>query len=583
MDKLSRALAVALIAAMLLAPILAVSSFATQNNNSRSVTAYAASTPVSDFQLPTQWPWGNTTGEFPWLNYLAQLPHQTGITLTVITRHESTILQKAAEKFLNSPVAKELGIKNIQWVQAGPEQWLTYIKMGIQRGHPIDVAWGGGPTLFNIIDQAGYLQPLNPQENPAYYAVLYEMTKIPKEVAGVPTFKVGSDGYVHWIGAALSSFGITVNHKVLDQLNLPTPETWTDLTKPIYGKLLPERPLIGIADPTMSTSNTRMYEIILQAYGWDQGWRILTLMAANSKIYGGSGLVRDAVIRGDIAAGITIDFYGYTAMHQNPACEYIIPKGATIINADPIAIIKGTKHPVAAAAFVAWVLSEYGGQQVWLDPDINRLPINPLVFNTTVGKERPDLYKAFETAIHSKGINFNETLAMDTERAMQFYFKATLVNAHDDLQSTWAHIVKAYLDGKITEEQFKKLENDLTAPIQFKDPLTGKTVTFTEQYAIKIDKQLNNQRVYQALMSEWEHAARTKYLNVYNELQQMLQGGGQQNTATASSSSTASSASSSSSSTASATAPAKTNTAKIAVVVIGAIIVIGAAYFVMRK
>jgi spermidine/putrescine-binding protein len=325
-----------------------------------------------------------------------------------------------------------------------------------------------------------------------------------------------------------------------------------------------------------------MYEIILQAYGWDQGWRILTLMAANSKIYGGSGLVRDAVIRGDIAAGITIDFYGYTAMHQNPACEYIIPKGATIINADPIAIIKGTKHPVAAAAFVAWVLSEYGGQQVWLDPDINRLPINPLVFNTTAGKERPDLYKAFQTAIHSKGINFNETLAMETERAMQFYFKATLVNAHDDLQSTWAHMVKAYLDGKITKEQFQKLEDDLTAPIQFKDPLTGKTVTFTEQYAIKIDPQLNNQKIYQALMSEWEHAARTKYLNVYNELQQMLQGqssGGQQTSTSGTASGAAPAAASQTTQTAKTTA----STAKIAVVVIGAIVVIGAAYFVMKK
>ncbi len=567
-----------LVGLLIAIPVLAAvpQSSGVPGSHNPLVTAMASSTSTIP-GIPSSWPWGNQTGEFPWLNYLASLPHKQGITLVVITRHESTILQKTTEEFLKSEVAKKLGITNIQFVQAGPDQWLTYIKMGIQRGHPIDVAWGGGPTLFNIVDEAGYLQPLNPQENPAYYAVLYEMTKIPKSVAGQPTYKVGPDGYVHWVGAALSSFGFTVNHDVLKKYNLPMPETWSDLAKPVYGKYLPKTPLVGIADPTMSTSNTRMYEIILQAYGWDQGWKILTLMAANSKIYGGSGLVRDAVIRGDIAVGITIDFYGYTAMHQNPACEYIIPKGATIINADPIAIIKGTKHPVAAAAFVAWVLSEYGGQQIWLDPDINRLPINPLVFNTTAGHNRPDLYQAFEKAINSKGINFNDTLALETERAMQFYFKATLVNAHDDLQSTWAAILNAYYSGKINDKQLKELENMLTAPIQFKDPLTGKNTTFTLQYAIKINKKLTDQRIYQALMQEWESAARHRYISTYNALQNMLAGGqGTQGAGAAGGNATSAQAGGTS------TAKHK-NTNAIIAGIIGIIIIIGAAYFVLKK
>ncbi len=470
------------------------------------------------------WPWGTASEPYPWLEYLKSLPHDTNITLIIITRHEATITEKVRTEFLNSPVAKQLGIDNIRFVSAGPELWESYIQRSIESGTPIDVAWGGGPTLFNYIDEKGFLQSINPEINTAYYAVLYEMSKIPTEIAGVSTIKYGPDGSVHWIGAAISSFGFTINHQIINDLNLPVPQTWTDLTKPEYAKLLPDTPLIGIADPTMSTSNTRMYEIILQAYGWDQGWRILTLMAANSKIFDSSSGVRDAVIRNEIAAGITIDFYGYTAMHQNPNCEYILPQGATIINADPIAIINGTKHPVQAAAFVAWVLSQYGGQQIWLDPDINRLPINPEVFNTSAGQERTDLEQAYELATTSPGIDFNDTLALLTERAMQFYFKATLVNAHDDLQAVWAHIAKAYLDGKINDAEFEYLVQKLTDPITFTDPVTGEEVTFTQEYAIQINDKLSDPQIYQSLMTQWEENARERYLNAYNLLDQILSG-----------------------------------------------------------
>ncbi|MCE4600513.1 MAG: ABC transporter substrate-binding protein [Desulfurococcales archaeon] len=549
-------------------------------------------------QSNSNWPWGSSSEPYPWLSYLKSLPHEDGVTLIVITRHEQTIQEKTREVFLKSPVAKELGIKNIIFVPAGPELWETYIKRSIEKGHPIDVAWGGGPTLFNYIDSKGYLEPLDVNAHPEYQAILYEMTKIPQEIAGVPTYLEGSDGLIHWVGAAISSFGITVNHAVLNQYNLPVPEKWDDLTKPEFAKELPSTPLVGVADPTMSTSNTRMYEIILQGYGWDEGWRILTLMAANSKIFDSSSGVRDAVILGDIAAGITIDFYGYTAMHQNPDCEYVLPKGLTIVNADPIAIIKGTKHPVQAAAFVAWVLSEYGGQQVWLDPDINRLPINPKVFDTELGQERQDLHQAYNIATSSPGIEFNETIAGLTERPMQFYFKATLVNAHDDLQSVWAEIAKAYLDGKITKDQFNQLVDALTKPFKFKDPLTGQETTFTLDYAIKISKKIGEQSIYQALMSEWEDGARQRYQEAYQLLQQFLSQPPPTTQTTTTAATTTSAQTTPGQTTAATTthatttAPAATTTTgqgkalssgKIAAIVVGLLIIVVAAYLVVKK
>jgi len=476
-------------------------------------------TPVAQVSS-AEWPWGSASEPFPWLNYLKSLPHQEGITLYILTRHEETILAATRVAFLNSPVAKALGVSDVVLIPIHGAQWPKYIN-----NSEIDVAWGGGPTLFNWLDQLGLLQPLDNKTHPEFNAVLYEMSKIPPTYAGAQSYLVGSDGYVHWIGASLSSFGFTINKNVLSQYNVPAPTYWSDLGSPVYAKYLPAKPLIGTADPTQSTSNTRMFEIILQAYGWEKGWEVLTTLAANSNIYEGSSNVRDAVIRGDIAAGTTIDFYGYTAMQQNPNCQYITPPNQSIVNYDPIAIVKNAPHMVQAAAFVAWVLSEWGGQQVWLNPDINRLPANPNVFNTPQGAQRPDLKQAYIAAAQAGFIQFNETLSSMWVNSVIYYFKATLVNAHAQLQSTWAAVSQAYLNGKITKDQFNKLVADLSSFFPFVDPLTDKYVTFTLDYALTINGPLtNSSKVYQALMSAWTSGATAKYQWVYQELQAILSG-----------------------------------------------------------
>jgi ABC-type Fe3+ transport system substrate-binding protein len=472
-----------------------------------------------------QYPWSPPASEpFPWLDYLAGLTQDRNVELLILTRHEASIQTLTRTIFLNSTVAQKLGITRLRFIYAPAELWPKYIEDAKARGTPIDVAWGGGPTLFNTLDEKGYLMPINPSHRSEHYAIIYELSKIPEKIAGADTYKRDSEGNIRWIGASVSSFGFTVNHDILSRYNLPKPTTWDDLVSPAFARYLPELPLIGIADPTLSTSNLRIFEIILQAKGWERGWRALTLIAANSRVYPGSGDARDAVIRGDTAVSTTIDFYGYMAMAVNPKCEYVAPSGETIINADPIAILKDTRYPVHAAAFVAWVLSEHGGQVIWLGKDINRIPINPRTFETPAGRERPDLKAAFENLAIVKGIEFNETLSAMWVNAVMYYFKATLVNAHDDLQSVWAAIAKAYLDGRITKEQFEYLVNELAKPLRFKDPVTGSEVTFTLEYAIFISPHLTRAEVYQALMSIWTEKAREKYMQVYQLLQDILRG-----------------------------------------------------------
>lgn len=471
-----------------------------------------------------EWPWGSQSEPYPWLNYLKSLTTERGVVLRVITRHEQSILSLTKQMFLNSPVAQELGISDIQFLYVAPESWPDYITRAKSLGTPIDVAWGGGPTLFNNIYAMGFIQEVNGTIHPAHYAILYELSKIPDRIAGAETYRVDENGNIVWIGASVSSFGFTINKDVLNRFGVPTPAKWADLASPEYARYLPDIHIVGTADPTLSTSNTRIFEIILQGKGWEEGWRILTLLAANSIIYSGSGDVRDAVIRGEIGIGTTIDFYGYMAMNTNPACEYIIPANESIVNSDPIALLKDSRYPVHAAAFIAWVLSEYGGQQVWLDQEINRLPINPEIFNTPAGQQRPDLYQALQNIQQAGGIFFNETLSANWVDAVVNYFKATLVNAHEDLTPAWAQIAKAYLERRISKDWYDYLVWYISKPLQFTDPLTNETVTFTLEYAIRINPYMDQAAIQGTLRRTWEDLARQRYREALNLLQQALNG-----------------------------------------------------------
>ena len=450
---------------------------------------------------------------------------KTTYVVHVLTRHPADIQEKAREAFLRSELAKKYCVKDVVFVSIPAGFWEIQIKH-----KKADVGWGGGPTLFDTLYLDGLLAPLKTKVG------LEAAAQVPDVFAGMPMKRV-KDGKIYWVAAAIASFGFTVNTDVAKRLGFDVNKLkhWSDLASDDLGLLLLKTgtPQLAIANPLMSTSNTRMYEIILQAYGWENGWRNLTLMAANALIEQGSAAVRDDVINGRVLVGITIDFYGYTAEKVNPACRYILPQGETIVNGDPIAVTVGTKNQAAAEAFLAWVLTD--GQAIWLDPSINRLPANPHVFEMPVDKlakidgvspqvmaQQVKLLKAkYEQAMKAKTMNFNDSLALETETPMQLYFVATLVDNHNLLVRAWTSLLKAYyIDHKISKEKFLELKKKLTDLVTYKDPVTGKMVKFTEKDAIRVNRILQeafkkgNAQLQEEYMNAWRAAARAKYQEV---------------------------------------------------------------------
>ena len=142
----------------------------------------------------------------------------------------------------------------------------------------------------------------------------------------------------------------------------PEVHTWADLADPRLANW------ISSPDPRASGSALMIYEIILQAYGWDKGWATLMAMSGNTRGFLSSAAAEAVEVGlGDAAYGIAIDQYGnaQVAYYGKDNVSFVVPEGQTVINPDSIAILKNPPHPEMAQRFLEFVLSR-AGQSLWM-------------------------------------------------------------------------------------------------------------------------------------------------------------------------------------------------------------------------
>lgn len=218
-------------------------------------------------------------------------------------------------------------------------------------GIGIDLFFGGGIDPFYELAKRGLLQEYRPPAD--------ILDNVPKDIGGVPVY----DPQFRWFGVALSSFGIVYNKRVLALNNLPQVTTWRELavrTPPGW---------VGSGDPRNSGSVHMMYEMILQRYGWDEGWGIITSLAAKMR-----GFERTAsasakeVTLGNVAYAPAIDFYGLTqiAYAGKDNVGFVLPSDCLTINPDCVAILRGAPHREIAERFVNYAISEPGQKLLML-------------------------------------------------------------------------------------------------------------------------------------------------------------------------------------------------------------------------
>lgn len=429
-------------------------------------------------------------------------------TITVLTRHDVAIHGAYEPAFLASDFAVENNIVDILWKTQDGGFWDDVIAAG-----GVDILWGGGPTLFDQMQRDGNLEALN------WTSVMEIVDRVPDEIAGADMKRLDGAGDVIWVAAAISSFGFTVNHAFLDDYTLPTPTNWTDLAQPIWGSLLPTA-TIAMGNAPKTTSNTRIYEIITQGMGWDTGWVTMARMAGSARLYQGSVQTQSAAENQEVGISMSIDFYGYNTQLNNPDCEYILPEGETIVNGDPIAIVKDTPKMDLAEGFLDFVLSPEG-QAVWLTPGISRMPILGSAFQTPYGLTFPDMYAIYNETLLNQGIDFNDTLSLSINTAFTAYFEAVFNDAHDNLVICWKALVDAYYNTDITIGQLD------TWAIMMGTPVTIDYEATPHKFTVDFAQEINTDMIYDSgiyydMQTAWTAAANAQYLATLADLNAFL-------------------------------------------------------------
>ena len=241
----------------------------------------------------------------------------------------------------------------------------------------IDLFFGGGIDPYVELEKSGLLERFDPPAG--------MLDGIPPDLAGLPIYDPGH----RWFGAALSSFGILRNDEVIRAMKLPTPRTWRDLADPRL------RGWVGSGDPRNSGATHMVFESILQAYGWDEGWKVILGIGRNIRQFDRSNsAAAKGCALGNTAYAVVVDFYGLIQVAEvgGDCMSLVIPDGESVLTADAIGILKGAPNRETARAFVEFVLSEEG-QSLWMAPRGH--PAGPRKFSIERMSVRPALYARF--------------------------------------------------------------------------------------------------------------------------------------------------------------------------------------------
>jgi ABC-type Fe3+ transport system substrate-binding protein len=266
--------------------------------------------------------------------------------------------------------------------------------------YQVDIIWGGGDDLFDRrLRVGGHLEGVRlPDE-------IMRRAFEQKEINGLPLYDLQSDP-PQWFGTALSSFGIVYNHDVLRYLRTAAPQTWADLREPSLAGW------IVLADPMRSgVARTSFMVIVERAMqdavdagrsadeGWARGMGLIRQIAANARLFTDNGTAVPGIVsNGEVAAGMAIDFQARSQVDavqlgETSRLGYVEPAGATAINPDPVALVKGAEHRQTAVQFIEFLLSEQG-QRLWNTragasggprrTSLRRLPIMKSVYDNPV-------------------------------------------------------------------------------------------------------------------------------------------------------------------------------------------------------
>lgn len=404
--------------------------------------------------------------------------------LVILSPHQERIEQEF-EKAFGDLYQKQTGRRpKLSWLDlgGGTSTQLDFIRDQFKSkpdGIGIDVFFGGGTPSYLTLNQEGLLESFK----------VPNLDEIAPDILGTPLY----DSEHHYYGAALSGFGMVYNKEMLKGLGVPEPKTWEAMADPrLFG-------LVAAVNPVRSGSAMTAYEVVLQAYGWEKGMRILTLMGANARtVYQAASDVPEQVGAKQAAMGCAIDFYATSEIEKSGPDKvgFVLPANLTALVADPIGILKGAPHMETARMFVSFVMSKEG-QRLWFLPAgseggprqwaLYRMPVIPSLYDQYQGKALID-YDPFK---FSKSFRVNDDLASRRRNVFGDLFLSIIDRPHNDLAKAWGAIIKVKDNQALVDELVKP-------PV-------------TEAELMDLAGKWSDEALRSRIMTEWSNGAIRRY------------------------------------------------------------------------
>ena len=167
--------------------------------------------------------------------------------------------------------------------------------------------------------------------------------------ADVAAYPAGThDPQKHWFATKLITTGIAYNTKAPFK-----PTSWADLTKPeAKGQ---------VAMPSPLSSGAALIHAATLTGNLEGGWDYYEALRENGAIAGGgNGDVLKSIAGGEKLYGMIVDYMPIREKAKGAPIAFVFPKEGVSAVSEPVAILKDTKNPEAARAFVDFLLSKEG-------------------------------------------------------------------------------------------------------------------------------------------------------------------------------------------------------------------------------
>lgn len=276
--------------------------------------------------------------------------------LTILTSYPSSFYKPFVDLFAAQSGATEVCVQNKNTIGL-----IAHVR---ENRRPVpDIVWASSPVAFELLDQRDALARF-----PEKVANAIDRGDISVDAPNGSRF-----------GFALSTIGLMSN---ADDVSLPTPIEIADLASARYVGML------GMSSPSRSGTTHLFVESLLQQYGWQKGWALLSQIGGNlATVTARSFGVRDGVARDRFEYGIGIDFLAQAQFPSGPALAFRPFSPGWYFPAS-VAVTGLGANNALSLEFVDFLRGQ-DAQELLLDPEIRRIPIDPALWEKA-GFSPPD-------------------------------------------------------------------------------------------------------------------------------------------------------------------------------------------------